>query len=432
MISAEFLILLSIYLLHAISLIILIPSKYSLIKTTIIWGIATFINTATAYQLVKLYTEKFSLYNGLVITFVFCFTAVFVVSAEIPSKTLFLFLTYVQLFMTAVFFARFLSHYLFLDDYFALVAIRSSFHILIVILCFTVKKPFNQISREIKKGWWPLNLVTFLFFAYLSIIMPLIYSSDFDIHIIGSFVLLLFIVVAIHLVFFHSIRYMRTEAIGKQIEMHNSFLLKQAESMQEALKYNHRMQHDSKHHRLIIREMAEAGNLEALLKYLDSYDYEEWKHRKKVICENSTADSILTAYERKAKLNGITTNFDVTLEKNCGIHDLDIVAILGNLMENAVNACILSGEVEPQIEVYVGRVLNKIAIRVSNSCASNPICENEMPENDDRDGIGILSILNCVEKYEGETDFQYTDNIFTCRIVLKTDKTNTEYPEIIS
>lgn len=101
--------------------------------------------------------------------------------------------------------------------------------------------------------------------------------------------------------------------------------------------------------------------------------------------------------------NGIVVHSDVTLERHAGISDTDIVAILANLMENALYGCITCGEKDPVIDVYIGRKLEKLVIYVCNTAINNVVFENGLPKSQISGGVGVASILHSVSHYSGST-----------------------------
>ncbi len=53
-----------------------------------------------------------------------------------------------------------------------------------------------------------------------------------------------------------------------------------------------------------------------------------------------------------------------------------------------------------------------------NTCLPDIVFENGLPHNENRDGVGIESILYSTEKYSGDADFCIEDGMFVCRVLL--------------
>ena len=71
-----------------------------------------------------------------------------------------------------------------------------------------------------------------------------------------------------------------------------------------------------------------------------------------------------------------------------------------------------------QIEFAVRQKGKKLAIVCKNTCPPDILFENGIPQNKNRHGVGVESILRSVEKYSGDVDFSVKGDIFTCRVLL--------------
>ena len=65
---------------------------------------------------------------------------------------------------------------------------------------------------------------------------------------------------------------------------------------------------------------------------------------------------------------------------------------------------------------------NSISITIDNSCDEKPIKEGKEYRSSKRNevGIGLISVKNIVEKYDGITDFKYENGVFFASILLNT------------
>src|SRR5699024_7130017 len=125
------------------------------------------------------------------------------------------------------------------------------------------------------------------------------------------------------------------------------------ESMREAEREAKRLRHDLRHHMINIAEYARKGENAALLSYLEEYGADIEGTESNHLCANQTVDNILTVYARRADQNEIEADFDVKTDKEIGIRDVDLVAILANLMENAINGCLNSGKSRMYLHVKI-------------------------------------------------------------------------------
>ena len=130
------------------------------------------------------------------------------------------------------------------------------------------------------------------------------------------------------------------QAEKELLEVNEHLLHNQMELMRESEKESARIRHDVRHHTLLIKEYVQKGEFDELLHYLEQYSEDVESRRIKDICRNQAVNSILSAYEKKAKSQDIQVIMDVRVSENLEIRDIDWVAILANVFENAIHGCI--------------------------------------------------------------------------------------------
>lgn len=326
-------------------------------------------------------------------------------------------MVYSQAFIICLTLATFISQQFFAGSTLSATLVRTLMHAGIVVLCAVFQEKKELLMQGVDHGWWPLTVIEILCFLYTSIFVLRIYGKPYVMMELIIFLLFLILIVAVYIVFFHTIHYMHRAAKQEKEELQSNFLLEQMQEMKVSMEEIQRLLHDSRHHNLQILEYAKCGKIDTLLQYLGEYEMEIESHVMMRFCENTAANSILCAYVRKAEQYGINVLYDVVMEQDIGIKDIDIVAILANLMENAIHGCLLSESSEPQIEVYITCRTSKLVIFISNTVRYDVVLENHLPRS--KDGIGISSILHSAALYGGEYDFQSNDGVFSCQLLLK-------------
>nr|WP_314463099.1 GHKL domain-containing protein [uncultured Clostridium sp.] len=105
--------------------------------------------------------------------------------------------------------------------------------------------------------------------------------------------------------------------------------------------------------------------------------------------------------------------------------DMDICSIVGNILDNAIEAC---KEVDrnriPEISVRIGKINNFIIIKIENDCIGSlrrkgrgNVFETTKAEKD-MHGIGLSSVKRAVEKYDGNCEFECSNHKFTTEILI--------------
>lgn len=285
-----------------------------------------------------------------------------------------------------------------------------------------LRKPFREISEIRPRGWLLMSFVSVagnLFVIYYWTrpeFLPLRSRTEQ-----GIFVCIWALLFATHLIMIQALTFMKREMTAKsEIELAaytGQMLTRQLELLEDSVQEARRIRHDARHHNLQIAEYAQRGELDALLRYLGQYEQEAESHAAVTLCENLAANTILSAYTQRARQQGIEVRLAVELERESIVSDTDLVAILANLMENAIHGCARSGAVQPFIEVHIGRKASKLVILVRNSAGAEVMLENGLPRSNG--GVGVSSILHSAAKYGGEHDFQMKDGVFSCQLLLR-------------
>lgn len=206
------------------------------------------------------------------------------------------------------------------------------------------------------------------------------------------------------------------------MQMNQRLLERNMELLEESVESGRRIRHDARHHNVVIAEYARRKQNEELLEYLEEYNKEIEESTTEVICGNTAVNNILSAYTKMARKEQIKVTLDVELGKNIAIPDIDLITILANAYENAIYGCI---EVKKQnknkdcfIHLMLKKKQNKLVIYCSNTCRLEVEIQNGQPKSETTGGIGVLSIIKTVDKYEGEYDFQNDNGIFIFRLIL--------------
>ena len=207
----------------------------------------------------------------------------------------------------------------------------------------------------------------------------------------------------------------------KQLQANEKFLQAQIDSYKKMGENARQTRHDFRHHSMVVAEYAKQRDYQAILSYLSEYDEEEREKYQEAFCKNHTADTVLSAYASRCGQNGIEFSADGCLEESEGVSDYDLVTILANILENAVNGC-SEAEEKRRIEISVGRKGSKLVIVCKNTCGPDIFFENNLPKNRERDGIGVESILNTAAKYGGVVDFSESEGVFVCQVILNNRK----------
>ncbi len=209
------------------------------------------------------------------------------------------------------------------------------------------------------------------------------------------------------------------------LEVNEQLLHSQMDIMRESEREAARIRHDVRHHIILIREYVQKGEFDKLRMYLEQYGDDIENQKNKDICLNRAVNSILSAYSKKAINHNIEVEMNVRVEEGLDIRDIDWVAILANVFENAIHGCINSNELYQVIKIHIAQKGNKVIIQCRNTSNGKVKFRKGLPQSENGGGIGVLSIIKTASRYDGETDFALEDGMFVTRILLNIPLKNT-------
>lgn len=216
--------------------------------------------------------------------------------------------------------------------------------------------------------------------------------------------------------YLHQGREHRYQVEKELLEMNEQLLHRQMELMREAEEEAARIRHDIRHHCLLMEEYIRNKECDKLLAYVKEYGEEVERNKTERISSNETINSILSAYGRYAKEEKIHIVMDVKVAEHLEVRDIDLVAILANVVENAIHGCLGAETKKREIQLFIIQKGNKIAIQCKNTCSRNIKFHKGLPES--AGGIGVSSIRKVASYYNGETDFSMEDGMFVVRILM--------------
>ena len=133
-------------------------------------------------------------------------------------------------------------------------------------------------------------------------------------------------------------KFVRAEEKAKRSKMLIDMKSEQYNMITEKIEKTRKSRHDIHHHINVVYQLAKENKIEQLIEYLEEYNKIDSTKEPMVYCNNSTVDAILNHYILLAKDNGIEVHLNVALPEELKIRDTDLCIVIGNLLENAIEA----------------------------------------------------------------------------------------------
>ena len=164
--------------------------------------------------------------------------------------------------------------------------------------------------------------------------------------------------------------------------------------------------HDAKNHLTAIQSLTDDPQIN---QYIGSLSRQLADYTRICNSGNKMLDIMLHKYDLECRSKGIDFQYDVKLCNLSGIEDIDLVAILGNLMDNAMTAAARSEE--KYIRLETGRHNAYQILTIRNSSDAAPQTEGDSlissKKNKEYHGFGLKSVAQVLQKYQGDFDWNY-------------------------
>ncbi len=179
--------------------------------------------------------------------------------------------------------------------------------------------------------------------------------------------------------------------------------------------------HDLRHHWEALRAYLDAGDLDGLRSYLDAYGKKLPTNTQQLFCKNFAVNAVLNYYAEASHLEQTEFTARVELPEVPPVSEPELCALLGNLLENALDACRdITGDASRFIRVGGYADGNHVVITVDNACARVPAEENGrlLSSKHSGFGIGTSSVRSAAERTGGAAEFSCRDGMFCASVLL--------------
>lgn len=180
------------------------------------------------------------------------------------------------------------------------------------------------------------------------------------------------------------------------------------------------LRHDMKNHMLHLSAELRQGHYEDALCYLEEMERELQNPTEHVKTGNREIDSLLNYKIRKAEQVLSEVESDIQVPMELVPKSFDINVILGNLLDNAIEAAQESERKWLRLVLKADRGV--FLIHIANSCSASPKRSGKKffstKEDAGEHGIGLRNVKRMVEKQNGNIEFQYEDGMFSVEVML--------------
>lgn len=299
-----------------------------------------------------------------------------------------------------------------------------------VILFFLILVIRKQFAKKSMEKMLDTEWLRFLFFPIFTIIAISAMLSVFEyvqtIEQANLLAVIAFGMVGMNIVVF----YLISDIVEREMKMHENRVfqiqaknqLEMYRSISENFDNQKRKTHEYKNQILCIESLLDKKQYQKLEEYVKKI-YGSLNNEPDVINTNNViVNAILNTKYQEADAKGIVFVFRVNDLSKLKIKDEDVVTILSNLLNNAIEAC-ETCEDKKVIKFKFVKEDDMIIIAVKNTFNYDVVYENgeiksTKTSSVDEHGVGIKNVLKSIEKYGGSYVIEDKNKEFFFSIII--------------
>jgi signal transduction histidine kinase len=251
------------------------------------------------------------------------------------------------------------------------------------------------------KIYMNMSLTLMLFFTVFSIIMSWVYAMRTE-DIYDDFIQ----------------SFSQLELAKNQIDMQKEYYKALSGQMNEIRE----MKHDIRHFIGAMSRLVEESKFDELKKFLKEYGEKGETKQLPVFCENVVANSIIGYYYLRAKESGIPFESRCNIGRQTAMSDSDLCIVLGNALENAIEACRQNDKSEILfVSVEAETIKRQWLLKVKNSYNGQLDIRNGRcisSKKGKSHGLGIRNIEKVAESYSGFIKIEHDHKEFVLMVAV--------------
>lgn len=234
--------------------------------------------------------------------------------------------------------------------------------------------------------------------------------------IIGAIILL----IALCVVGFFLLRRTLYNMIDRRIERFQSELIeKQVREIQNMYRQVRGWRHDYRNHINNMKIQLSQENYDGLSDYLNELADDLDTVDTVIKTGNVMADAILNSKLNVAEKMNVQLNVKANVPETLPMSDVELCSVLGNMLDNAVEACGTLPEEERFMRVYIGKLKGQLYLSVQNSAGKvRKEKGSYLSTKEGEHGYGLFRIDRVAKKYGGYVNRQNEEGIFATEIMI--------------
>lgn len=289
-------------------------------------------------------------------------------------------------------------------------------------------KIFKRNGIQLKIQEWLLILIVFILsFCIILMIHTVQLNYNFSVKYHNLLLLSSFGLVAINVICYYMVAELsKANAVKIEHELllaESNYRKRYAENAKNQYEEIRHIRHDMKHSYDVIQQLVLEERYEELQQYLPQMNEQLRSIESTINTNHMIVNAILNTKLSAAKKQGIKTLCNTVKDFHIKqIEEIDLCHLLGNLLDNAIEAAVKCPQGKTKyIEIFITERNQILLITVKNSYDQEklpPTLQTSKFNKIDH-GFGIKTVKRIAKKYDGFADFYTENDLFCCNITLQ-------------
>lgn len=178
--------------------------------------------------------------------------------------------------------------------------------------------------------------------------------------------------------------------------------------------------HDFHHHLQTLQGLLEAGEYERAVSCIDELDKRLTHVDMLLKTGNVALDAILSGKITRAKELGINITIKANVQDSLTISDVELSIVIGNLLDNAIEACLMSSGHPPFMRIYISMKGKMLYFSMMNSAGKkkNKLDGIFRSTKSGLHGFGLRRVCDIIDQHGGWYKFNSEDGAFTSEFLV--------------
>ena len=297
------------------------------------------------------------------------------------------------------------------------------------ILCFAaINLVIGVVACHCIRGWKrrqalePLQVLVAAFFPGVVVVInaALMVSGNTDIPIKMDLLLTLGLTVAV-LVHLLIVDMLNEQVIQRRnLQFQAALEQEQAEALMESYTAQRRLTHEFTNHLDALSLLLQQGDTEGAKAYLETISRTVQTSTTILNSHNPLLDALLSKKYEDASQQGVILYFDLSDLREIPLSHADLVIVVSNLLNNAIEAAAQSDR--PEVYFRMRKTDAELLVSVRNRVKEDlTLVEGELPKSTKKEpghGMGLLNVRDVLNRCHGEYAISCRDHWFrvTCSV----------------